>query len=1018
MTVPSSRKKPGKINKFLQAYMNAASNEEPQKQNAEAKPIRKWKPVTPKPEATAPELKAADAPAALPAGDETKVDEVVAVAVTTSSVNSDEAAPPATLLDTSNEDDLNTSNENDKLETEDALKPKEIATNVDAQETNKKIEEIANGQEPIQEPLTKEEKLAHREANYKRLLQSTSVQGEKFEHMFSVMSRASQLCATPQTPNSQEQERVTNVGGLGIDLLESVDGEDARGAIMIGDEVDFDAGSVTDNEEEDIQVVDDTLESPFDDLEESKEKVEEPPLETESELAKNKMDISTDTISTADITQENNETSSPEPNSAGPKSRFSRSFSKAKLRFDKRKHVGKTNSDSPDSKSSRDTVKEVIDATGVTENKMNETLMAGEDDPSEFNPDTIAATEGNKFNFYVTPATEEFCSGSYQGGSVDGSVADGSKFSFYSAAYDERRSEATSSGTDSSAYAHTGISDKFSFYSSTSIIVNNEEKKEANSFDEGSKKAADDRRFSFYSSTPLDDTSIRDDNASDEGMRNNSLLAEETKLPTALKDGADHLRLYTSMPMNMESFDGSDAIAGTDSSTHTANEENDLHGTQQPERGIDVDQVLNEDEVSYESYTMSLKGGCDDHPKAIDGSFRSFVSFREKKIPGSRNVKPADSCTELVQTETVDSLETENISPTNVIETLHAKTLDASNSSPLMKKYQLGRSLDATASFLANNQASTKLFTKEEIDDITPLQIATYLHLDERKSIGTRVLSEKMMRGYTIAVSSGAAGKADSTVCSTCDMPMLCKNGKNLESCVICPTLKKKVLKRILHPMSSKSSNRSVDSPQDAAVSDARKELLDVSKRKSYYERSQQQQNNDTNQEWYTEGRNAVQYAKDVLADRIVDVKVEGNETMSPRILFPDDDSVEVTVMKHDTNEPQTQSVTVPPPPTSVKAPPSPIGRPPLAPQPPASVKLSPSQKSVKSVSSRQPNEQIDMNVVASSAGVAIQQQIEDTKSKLLSAQDPRRQILYSNLLTKLNGALIAVQRLEDISKQ
>jgi uncharacterized Zn finger protein (UPF0148 family) len=337
-----------------------------------------------------------------------------------------------------------------------------------------------------------------------------------------------------------------------------------------------------------------------------------------------------------------------------------------------------------------------------------------------------------------------------------------------------------------------------------------------------------------------------------------------------------------------------------------------------------------------------------------------------------------------------------------------------------MKKYQLGRSLDATASILSNNQASTNLFSKAEIDNITPLQIANYLTLNERKSIGTRVLSEKMMRGYTIAVSTGAeevvtsGGKANSTVCSTCDMPMLCKNGKNLESCVVCPTLKKKVLKRIMNP----SSSRSFDSPQDAAVSDARKELLDVSKRKSYYERSHQQQNNDLNHEWYTEGRNAVQYAKDVLADRIVDVKVEGNENMLPRILFPDDGSVEVTVTKHDTDQPQTKSLAVPTPPTSVKAPPSPKGRPPLAPQPPVSVKLTPSQQSVKSVSNRQTPGQVDMKVVASSTVIAIQQQIEDTKVKLLNAQDPRRQILYSNLLTKLNGALIAVQRLEQISKQ
>jgi uncharacterized Zn finger protein (UPF0148 family) len=1037
MAEPSPKKKPGKINKFLQAYMNAASNEDQQQQNTEVKPVRKWKPViTPsKTEAAAPEFKVADAPPALPTGDETKVNDVVPAAVMSSGSSIDEPAPAAdAVLDTPSEAKLNASrrthfefyeskNEN-AASVESELEIENVSKEEESDEKPKEIE-AQEPEELLKEPLTKEEKLAYREANYKLLLQSTSVKGEKFEHMFSVMSRASQLCATPQTPNPQEQlEGVTNVGGLGIDMLGSDDEEDGGGA-NLDDEVDFDAGSVIANEEEDTQLVDDTLESPFDETDvepvELKEKAEEEPaLETESEVEKNKLDMSTDTISTADITQENNVAASPEPKV--PKSRFSRSFSKAKMRFEKRKNVGKTNADSPDSKSSGgDTaVKEVIDATGVTENRIDESIAVEEDDHSEFNPETFAASDANKFNFYMTPATEEFCSGSYQGGSVDGSAADGSKFSFYSAADEERRSEATSSGTDDSAYAHTDISNKFNFYSSTSINVDKEEKTETNSLDEGSGKVADEKRFSFYSSTPLDDTSILDDNESNEGMINSSFLAEETKPHTASKDGADHLGLYTSTPMNMESFDGSDAIAGTDSSTYTASGENDFEGTQQPDEGTAVDQVLNEDEVSYESYTVNLKAGCDYHPKAIDGSSRSCVSFREKKIPGSRNVKPADSCAELVQTETIDTLETENTSPTTVIESLHAKTLDASNSSPLMKKYQLGRSLDATASILSNNQASTNLFSKAEIDNITPLQIANYLTLNERKSIGTRVLSEKMMRGYTIAVSTGAeevvtsGGKANSTVCSTCDMPMLCKNGKNLESCVICPTLKKKVLKRIMNP----SSSRSFDSPQDAAVSDARKELLDVSKRKSYYERSHQQQNNDLNHEWYTEGRNAVQYAKDVLADRIVDVKVEGNENMLPRILFPDDGSVEVTVTKHDTDQPQTKSLAVPTPPTSVKAPPSPKGRPPLAPQPPVSVKLTPSQQSVKSVSNRQTPGQVDMKVVASSTVIAIQQQIEDTKVKLLNAQDPRRQILYSNLLTKLNGALIAVQRLEQISKQ
>jgi hypothetical protein len=249
-------------------------------------------------------------------------------------------------------------------------------------------------------------------------------------------------------------------------------------------------------------------------------------------------------------------------------------------------------------------------------------------------------------------------------------------------------------------------------------------------------------------------------------------------------------------------------------------------------------------------------------------------------------------------------------------------------------------------------------------------------------------------------------------------MPMLHRNGKNLESCVICPVLKKKVLKRILNPVNTQNSYSEQvydNSPHDVAISDARRELLDVSKRMSYYDRPQLQQVNDkAESELYVEGTIAVHYARAVLADQITEVKLEGNESsMTPRILFPDDGSVEVQVVQNENSCPPEAQCVVPPPPPPSQQTPSPKGRPPLAPQSKAN------QNSVKSVSIQQSVVQCtNAHPVAVSALVAIQSQIEDTKNKLLNAQDPKRQMLYSDLLTKLNGALVAVQKLEEITKQ
>ena len=729
----------------------------------------------------------------------------------------------------------------------------------------------------------------------------------------------------------------------------------------------FDAGSIIANEEEhDIQLMDDVLDAPFDDKEEEYGKTptttheHKPPMTPEG---KHKTNASSDTISTADISQESNSRNqTPESKkSPGHRTINSRSFSKAKLRFDKRKNAVKSGkvgkkADEP-SKEAIDAADNVKDSQiaeefcgglhqgGSVVSNGNNSLANGsslssylgaegerksvdeKDDNSGFNLISIASEdEDNKFGIYVSQGAEEFCSESFQGSSIvskgNSSLANRSAyFSFNSGADDdERRSE---SGHPTSQ--------------------RNEWKKEAISFDEFSERS-DGINFSFYMSTPIKNASDCSDSIAD----------------------SERVGFYTSSPMNMESFE-SDAIAGDDNASSKLLDEDD------------VDHILNE----------PIK------------SSQSVVSFHDEKPPASGNIKAAAYS----GVEGIDTIKSEKLIPTSV-GSQYVKTVDASTTSPLMKKYQLGRSLDVTEKTLMKHQATIDIFSKEEINSISARQIASYLSLEERKAIGTKLLSGKLTRGYTIVVSAD-----DSAVCNTCDMPMLCKNGKDLKSCVVCPVLKKKVLKLILNPEAQSSNNNPVESP----VRTARTILLDASKRKSYYDVSDEepglvhQEPSYNTTELYVEGRNAVQYARDVISGKIVpgneaEITAKDNgKTVVPMILFPADDEQSVEVVK---NLPPKNPPVMTPASSPSLATPSRNGRPPLARSTPSPA------RSAKSSSS-------SASIVASSTVLAIQKQIIDAQCKLqMHAKDSKKQILYSDLLTKLNGALEAVEKLEEITKQ
>ncbi|KAL7519342.1 hypothetical protein ACHAWX_004109 [Stephanocyclus meneghinianus] len=812
--------------------------------------------------------------------------------------------------------------------------------------------------------------------------------------------------------------------------------------------------------------------------------------------------------------------------SLGYKSRFSRSFSKAKIRFEKRKHLGgkfNVTSDSDVFGASAHVQEKADDASAIIDGNDENEVMGNDDVDEEevieplWNDDNDrfqlyhgSIVEGNKFRFYVPPGVEEVCnvnSRVYEGGD-HGSITtqeeiqeerfdddsavigDGTTHSFYSPAEDDvfnsgcvmtedesgekHFDESVSDRDGDEEFLNSPVPTKFSFYSSTCIYLNSEEKKEMNSFDEDEDKVAP-TNFSFFSSTPIKNTSFSDDNCSDDNPVNSSFLVDghhDQAESSVLDIDSNEFASYETSPINTDGFDRTDAFADDECKV-----ESNVNNTLDDDSGCDVlensevsdiydvkhsdEDYVNEklpelpspvpeknscDSECKTSYAININEGrdrCDD--KSMDCSSRSSVSFREKKNPRSLGSCGGNSTAAGFNNKVTKHVDTE--SPTSVVHSLHSKTLSASNTSPLMKKYQLGRSLDITASTLANHKASTTMFTRQDIDSITPRQIANYLTLNERKSIGTKVLSGKMMRGYTIAVATtGDEGcKAGSTVCSTCDMPMMCKRNKNLEYCVICPVLKKKVLKKILTSVNDEVPDVTpVADAEDLAVLEARKAILDVSKRESYYKRIQPEKDKGgATSEWYVEGRNAVAYAKDVLASKVSPYETDKNQggdaenvtvPLSPCILFPDDVSVEVVQNDKNLMSPSKQvdeiQVIAPPPPVAQVF--SPKGRPPLSPHTPCpvkpSIKVSSSTSQCSTPSSSQQNKAkhssqstatacSNAQLVASSALTAIHDQMEETKHKLMHAQDPAKQMLYADLLMKLNSALMAVKKLDDISQ-
>ena len=92
----------------------------------------------------------------------------------------------------------------------------------------------------------------------------------------------------------------------------------------------------------------------------------------------------------------------------------------------------------------------------------------------------------------------------------------------------------------------------------------------------------------------------------------------------------------------------------------------------------------------------------------------------------------------------------------------------------------------------ANLIATSNMFTKDDIDAITPLQITTYLTMEEHEEICTKVLCSKLLKkGYKVV-----DGK--NNVCDTCNMPRLSVSDQLVETCATCPILKMRVLEKIL----------------------------------------------------------------------------------------------------------------------------------------------------------------------------------------------------------------------------
>lgn len=1013
-------------------------------------------------------------------------------------------------------------------------------------ETNavdREIEETFMGEEDLSEEhkLVDQENVAPSEVELQSINENPS---------FDEMASAAEVCDMPDSPSSTEQ----GMEGTGIVGREKfIENGDANNLIIqddvedLIDELHLDdhrAGHVVINDDHDHPPRDSVTDGDF-----APTNANDAPFVSDDNSGAMNNSHHTACRESNDIPANIDATShfSDEPaspsavHSLGHKSRFSKSFSKAKIRFEKRKHLGgnfNVTSDSDEFGASAHVQEKADDASAfidgndenevigdddVNEEELIEPLWNDDNDRFQFNHDSIV--EGNKFRFYVPPGVEEVCNGNsqvYEGGDHgsimtreeiqeerfdddSGVIGDGTKHSFYSPAEDDvcnsgcvmteddtgeqHFDESVSDHDGDEEFSNSPVPTKFSFYSSTCIYLNSEEKEEMNIFDEDEDKVAP-TKFSFFSSTPIKNASFSDDNCSDDNPVNSSFLVDghhdHEESPVLDKD-SNEFASYETPPINTDGFDRTDAFEDDECKV-----ESNVNNILDDDSGCDVLEnsevsdiydVKHSDEdyaneiirelpspvpeknscgsESKTSYTMNLHEGrdrCDD--KSMDCSSRSFVSFREKKNPRSLGSCGGNSTAAGFNNKVTKHVDTE--SPTSVVHSLHSKTLSASNTSPLMKKYQLGRSLDITASTLANHKASTTMFTRQDIDSITPRQIANYLTLNERKSIGTKVLSGKMMRGYTIAVATtgDGGGKAGSTICSTCDMPMMCKRNKNLEYCVICPVLKKKVLKKILTSVNEEVPDVTpVADAEDLAVSEARKAILDVSKRESYYKRTQPEEGRGgATSEWYVEGRNAVAYAKDVLANKVSPYETNENQggdeeivtvPVSPRILFPDDVSVEV--VQNDTNLmlpskqlDEIQVIAPPPPMTPVF---SPKGRPPLSPHTPCPVKpfnkVSSSTSQCSTVSRRSHNSVSSLSsqpsssqqnkakhssqstatacsnpqLVASSALTAIQDQMEDTKHKLMHAKDPAKQIMYADLLTKLNGALMAVKKLDDISQ-
>ena len=76
-----------------------------------------------------------------------------------------------------------------------------------------------------------------------------------------------------------------------------------------------------------------------------------------------------------------------------------------------------------------------------------------------------------------------------------------------------------------------------------------------------------------------------------------------------------------------------------------------------------------------------------------------------------------------------------------------------------------------------------------DLDEITELQVLTYLTFDERKMISANIMGSNLRMGC----------KLSKGICSACNMPkLLGGSGELVESCAICPVLKKCVLRKIL----------------------------------------------------------------------------------------------------------------------------------------------------------------------------------------------------------------------------